>query len=298
MTPPDRSDQHSTVSTVTTNDGVPLAVHDFGHRGTNRRILAAHATGFAALAWTPLVRALSDAHVIAPDFRGHGASRIVPDGPLDWPLFGDDVLATIDAAGWDRGDPRPIGIGHSMGGAALLLAEQRRPGTFAGLWVYEPIIFPPTIREHVGDTENPLAAGARRRRPVFASREEARATYASKPPMNTFAPEALAGYVDGGFVEEPDGTVRLACRPEDESRVYTLASTCDAYEHLDAVACPVVVARGVVAEQTPAAIADLAAAALPHGRLAPYDDLSHFGPMEAPSRLAADIDAFIDSLER
>src|SRR5699024_2088701 len=141
---------------------------------------AAHATGFNALVWTPLAQALDDVHVVAPDLRAHGGSATAPDTDLSWSRFTDDVVTTLDAFGWARpaaDGARPVGIGHSMGGAALLMAEQRHPGTFAGLWLYEPIIFPPSVRAMFGDRENPLAAGALRRRPVFASREEAAANY-------------------------------------------------------------------------------------------------------------------------
>ena len=43
---------------------------------------------------------------------------------MDWNGFVDDVLAVIDA--W--GVAPLVAVGHSKGGAALLLAEQRRPG--------------------------------------------------------------------------------------------------------------------------------------------------------------------------
>ena len=282
---------------VASTDGVTLRTFDFGDSG--QPVLAAHATGFNALVWSPLVQALNDAHVVAPDFRAHGGSTIEPGAELDWDGFGDDVLATLDAYGWLNrfaDEPKPVGIGHSMGGAALLLAEQRRPGTFAALWVYEPIIFPPEVRIGMADAENPLAIGARRRRSTFASREEAMATYASKPPMNSFDPAALAGYVAGAFVDESDGSVRLACRGEDESRVYGTASTCTAFEHLGEVTCPVIVVRGEMADFSPAAIAVPAAEALPHGELVAHNELSHFGPMENPTGLAAEITALIASL--
>lgn len=261
-------------------------------------MLAAHATGFNALVLEPLVRAIGDAHVVAPDFRGHGGSTVPPGHDLAWDRFADDVLATLDAQGWSgTGDPdRPVGIGHSMGGAALLLAEQRRPGTFAALWVYEPIVFPPEIRSGLGDGGNHLAAGALRRRPTFASRARAEANYASKPPMNSFTSEALAGYVQGGFVDTETGDVRLACRPEDESRTFTGARECDAFEHLTEVECPVRVVRGALAELSPAAIAASVADALPRGRLVTHDELSHFGPMEDPVGLAGEITALIASL--
>ena len=208
-----------------------LRVHDLG--GSGRHVLAAHATGFNGLVWRPLAEALTVAHVVAPDFRAHGGSPVPPDADLSWDRFADDVLATLEALDWtgaaEKDARPPVGIGHSMGGAALLLAELRRPGTFAGLWLYEPIVFPPKARSYIGSVDHPLAAGARRRRPGFASLAAAVETYGSKPPMQAFDRSALEAYVEGGFVDAPDGTVRLACQPEDEARIYTTAATCTAF---------------------------------------------------------------------
>lgn len=280
---------------ITSSDGVTLHVHDFG--GSGRPVLAAHATGFNGLVWRPLAAALTDAHVVAPDFRAHGRSPVAPDADLRWERFADDVLATLDAAGWPDGDPQhaPVGIGHSMGGAALLLAELRRPGTFAGLWVFEPIIFPEAVRSTMGSVDHPLAAGARRRRAAFATRQDAIDTYGSKPPMGSFDARALAAYVEGGFLDNPDGTVGLACRPEDEARTYETAATCTAFERLGDITCPVVVVRGELDEWGPASITAPATAALRDGRLVAHDELSHFGPMEDPEGLAREIGAFLAS---
>lgn len=281
---------------VDSTGGIRLRVHDFGGSGTP--VLAAHATGFNGLVWTPLAQALGAHHVVAPDFRAHGGSPVPPDPDLDWARFADDVLSVVDADPWDalHDGVRPVGIGHSMGGAALLAAELRRPGTFAGLWVYEPIVFPPEVRALSGSTDNPLAVGARRRRPSFPSPADAQRTYASKPPMNTFDPDALGGYVRGGFVPQADGTVRLACEPENEARIYTTSATCDAFEQLDRVNIPVVVVRGALEPMSPAALAEPVTAALARARLSVHDDRSHFGPMEDPVGLAAEIRDFIAGL--
>ena len=94
---------------------------------------------------------------------------------------------------------RPCGFGHSCGGAALLLAEEARPGTFAGLYCFEPVIYPgddPLAPTFEG---NPLAAGALRRREAFGSRREAIANFAGKAPFDRLDPDALAAYVDNGF---------------------------------------------------------------------------------------------------
>jgi hypothetical protein len=197
----------------------------------------------------------------------------------------DDVLAVVDDLDVEPGTL--LGVGHSMGGAALLLAEQSRPGTFAGIWAFEPIVFPPS-RVPAGGVDSPLAAGARRRRPSFASHAEALDNFASKPPLNVARADALHAYVRHGFVAGEDGRVHLACRPDDEARTFEGGGDHDAYERLGEVRCPVVIACG--GEPVgPASFAGDVAARLPHGRLEVHPHLGHFGPLEAPGELAASV---------
>jgi pimeloyl-ACP methyl ester carboxylesterase len=202
---------------------------------------------------------------------------------MEWEGFVDDVLAVVDA--WDCG---PLaGVGHSKGGAALLLAEQRRPGTFTSLYCYEPVVFPPEARLALGGS-NPLAEAARKRRPTFDSLEDAYDNFASKPPLSQLAPDALHAYVDHGFARQPDGSVRLKCRPEIEAETYEMASRHEAFAHLGEISCPVTIARGV-GDDGPGGFADVVAGELRHGRLLAFDDLGHFGPLQDPPRIAASI---------
>lgn len=264
-----------------------------GTAGRAPVVLAAHATGFHGLTWRPLARSLAArtaVRVIAPDLRGHGHSPLPHGVVLDWDGFADDVLAVIDALAGNA--PIIIGIGHSKGGAALLRAETRRPGTFAAIWCYEPIVIPGDIARGRWE-DNPLAIGAERRRDTFESREAALDNYAAKPPMASFDPEVLAAYVEGGFEDVPGGGVRLRCRPEVEAETYRMGGAHDTFEHLDAVRCQTIVACGRADPGSPALFARRVADALPAGELVAYDDLDHFGPLEAPDRLAADISALV-----
>jgi pimeloyl-ACP methyl ester carboxylesterase len=272
-------------------DGVSLAIHE--HGGEGRPTLLCHATGLHGAVWEPLSRTLGPAFERwALDFRAHGASIVGVDDPLPWSAMGDDVLAVVDALDLEPG--RLLGVGHSMGGAALLMAEQARAGTFAGLWLFEPIAPPPAAASALAGG-NRLAEGAARRRPSFPTRADALANYASKPPLNVARADALHAYVRHGFVDGEDGAVHLACRPADEARVFRGGGAHDVYQRLGEVACPVLVARGAD-DGGPAAFAPLVAAGLPTGSLEEHPNLTHFGPLEAPSELAASVQAFAATL--
>src|SRR4051794_22626280 len=70
-------------------------------------------------------------HVVAPDLRGHGASG-APSGTDQYTLksFASDVVALVDALGWDR----LVLLGHSMGGMiAQLAALELGPSRLEGL---------------------------------------------------------------------------------------------------------------------------------------------------------------------
>lgn len=270
---------------VTAADGVHVATHDLGGQGP--ALVLVHAAGLHGLVFAPLARHLAGAfHCVSFDGRGHGDSVLPPGQDLDWYGLADDVLAVVDGLGLER----PYGFGHSSGGTAVLLAEQARPGTFAALYCYEPVIVPadPPLGR---DDDNWLAAQARRRRTTFSSRDEACRHYASKPPMNAMDPEALRAYVDHGFEETGDGA-RLKCQPEAEAAVYTMATAHDAYARLGDVACPVVVTCGSETEGCTPDKARGHAQRLPRGRSQVLDQVGHFGPLERPEEVASSMMRF------
>ena len=266
---------------IPTTDGVEIEVHDLGGEGPP--LLLCHATGFHGRVWEPLAARLHGHRCWSMDMRAHGDSSSPTDRPMEWYGFADDILCVIDELGLDR----PFGVGHSKGAASLLLAEQARPGTFRALWLYEPVVVPtPFVREP--DSDNPLSAGALRRRATFTSRDEAYDNYASKPPFSSLHPEVLRLYVDHGFTDNTDGTVSLKCAPADEAAVYAHGLSHHAFAALSTVRCPTTIAVGHD-EVPPAVFARPIAESLPDGRLVEFDQLGHFGPLEDPDVVAAAI---------
>lgn len=264
---------------IESTDGVTVALHDLG--GSGPPLLFLHATGFHGRCYRTIAERLhSRFHVWAPDLRGHGDS-ITPDMALPWRGMADDALAVIDHLGLDE----PIrACGHSMGGATVLATERRRPGTIRAAWLFEPIVFPGEHR--TASRENPLAEGARRRRHDFASIDEAIERYTGRGPFADVDPEALRDYVVHGFRPTADG-VTLKTPGEQEARTFEGVDL-ELFSHLGAMTIPVTVV-GSGDGGPPALAAPMVADALPNGRLSPWPDRSHFGPLEDPARAAAEI---------
>lgn len=268
---------------VIADDGVAIAAHDLGGDGPD--LLLAHATGFHGHSWLPLVEHLRPRfRCVAFDERAHGDSGMAVDESFDWHRLAADTLAVVDALGLFR----PFGVGHSCGGALLFLAEEARPGTFRSLYCFEPIVAPVDDPPPRG-VPNPMPARARRRREVFASRDAAYEHFVERPAFSVLAPEALRAYVDHGFDDVEDGSVRLKCRAEHEARVYEKGLSHDAFRHLARVRCPVTLACGERTDTVGPALLELQAARLSDVRIDVLPGLGHLGPLEDPAAVAASV---------
>ncbi len=271
-------------SFLTTTDGVRVACYDFG--GDGPPLLMAHATGFCAAAFGPLARSLGGRfHSTGVDLRAHGRSGTSPSWDFDWHGFALDLLAAVDGAGLGR----PVGFGHSCGGGALLLAEVARPGTFAGLYLFEPVVYPGDVPPAPMYEGNPMSSAALRRRASFASRHEALANFSSKAPLDRLCPDALAAYVDNGFGPDADGGITLRCLREDEAAVFAHGFSHDAFAHLGEVRCPVTLASGSATDSFGTDSMSALAARLGRVEVVELAGLGHFGPLEDPDAVAMSV---------
>ncbi len=254
-------------------------------------LLLGHATGFCKEVWRPTVAGLRElgveASVAAWDARGHGSSPALPT-PVTWRTFGRDLAALAKELG---GGARLVGVGHSMGGAAVVMAETLSPGTFAGMVLVEPVLMPPPYRRR---PDNPLSVLAARRRPVFPSVEEAARSYRSKPLFADWHEEAFAGYLEGGFRPHPQGAA-LVLSPESESEVFAASAECGAFAHIGEVEAPVRLLvsdeRSMLSETMPAI-----SAGFPDIVTAYMTGQSHLMVMERPDLTAAEIADHLRSL--
>lgn len=107
-----------------------LAVAEAGEGG--RPLLLVHGFTGAKEDFTDFLDPLADLgwHAVAPDQRGHGASA-KPEAEADYSFeaFAADLLALLDALGWER----CVVLGHSMGGMVVQVAALRAPHRFEAL---------------------------------------------------------------------------------------------------------------------------------------------------------------------
>jgi len=277
---------------VSSTNGVKVEVHDLGGTGSN--LLLSHANGFHGMCWVPVAENLIRRfHCFSFDHRGHGDTAAPKDWKVSWAGYGADAAAVAKSIAEPGGI---IGVGHSMGGATLLLAALKNPGLFRGLLLYEPIIKPEDVRMPA-NRPNGLAEGAERRKSSFKSFEEAIENYSNKMPMTHFTPEALEAYVRYGFKTGDDGRVHLKCSPALEAENFRTPEIPNLWKKLTDIDIPVWVLSGHPEPFQPSGFAEAIADRLPQGNHIEYSDLDHFGPFVDPVRIARIIDTFADTLE-
>ena len=274
---------------VPTSDRLELALHDLGGDPTAPPLLISHATGFHAHCYAPIAEALATRfHVTALDYRGHGCSPVATDWDVDWARFGDDALAAATHVAPDGG---LVGFGHSMGGAALLMAAHRAPGLFDRLVLFEPISHegtsPALTRAEM--TALPIVQGALRRRRRFPSFDAAYDNFVDKPPLSLMTREVLRNYVDHGFraVDDEHGhAVELRCTPELEAAIFVTGRDNGVWALLPDIHTPCLVIGGRVEDRQPSAQTEAIAERLPRGEYLLLDHQTHVGPFSHPDEIA------------
>jgi pimeloyl-ACP methyl ester carboxylesterase len=236
-----------------------------------------HANGFNAWTYRQILAPLGgDFRLLAVDQRGHGCTTLEaePRGRTDWLDLRDDLLAFLGAL--DLADV--VLAGHSMGGTVSILAAAAQAGRVRSLALFDPVIKPQGAATVVEDS--PMVLAAQRRRAVFASRDEAMASYRGRGAFRTWPEAILADYVASGFRDLPGGEVTLACTPRWEASGFSAAHGHDAWRALCAVRRPVRLLRAETGSTC--RLQTVPASAQGSVQVATVADSTHFLPMDQP----------------
>ena len=278
-------------------NGVDLCYFEWGAADpADVTVLLAHATGFHARCWDRVVAALPDArHVIALDQRGHGRSAKVP--PFNWESFGGDLAGFVAAMHLER----IVGVGHSMGGHAVVQAAAREKARFDGLLLVDPVIMDPQLYasiKGVMGTQQPKDHPTSKRNNLWQSWREMFDRLNGRGSFAVWRSDVLEDYCRYGVLPNPDGAGWvLACPPLVEAAIYTGSTGRDIHDLFATIDVPVTVLRGekrtrlesmdFLASPTWERLADQ----FPKGRDVYLPHLTHFIPMQEPALVARYIES-------
>ncbi|GMF41987.1 unnamed protein product [Phytophthora fragariaefolia] len=229
-------------------------------------LLFAHATGFCRQVWDPVIRRLKlspqlqDAvdKYVTYDQPYHGSNRDEsapaqlyhkngdPKSPRakhpmnDWPQISADAaweqVQNLQSAGGEHGPL--IGIGHSMGAAALWATEAKHPGTFDQLILFEPIYG--EVDASYDKKADFLVSITLARESKWPSMAAAASHFENWKNFSAWDREMLAHWIKGAVVfDEAQQAAVLACSPLIEASVYSGSRLCLTARELAAPRCPV-----------------------------------------------------------
>jgi pimeloyl-ACP methyl ester carboxylesterase len=264
--------------------------------------LLVHGTGFVAEIWDEVARELARRYTVyGIDRRGHGSSHKPSIDRYHFLDFASDVCAVIEAL--DLHDI--FGVGHSAGATDLLLAARLVPGRFSRLFVMEPTIMDPRVRNDGGLSAKGAASvqGVLRRQAEFETAATAFERLRAAPAFAVWSEAALWAYVRHGFETLSDDRVRLLCRPEIEAamlrpifeaieQVYAGDERGNPFGLLAAIDCPVRVATAENSWAIYKEMAARAAALIPGASQWTFDGVGHCVAQEAPDLLLQALAAF------
>ena len=219
-----------------------------------------------------------------------------PEQLTRWELFARDLIAFCDA----RGLREIVGVGHSLGAVATMMAAVRRPELFRALVLIEPVFLVPAVlemaREHPEQAfKVPLVQIARKRRDRWPTRAEAFAHFRGKDVYARLSDEALWDYVKYGLCEDQGGGITLCFPAAWEAQIYGTPPT-NVWQLLPQVSQPTLAIRGAETDTLLPPAWKLWQRLQPEAVFHEMDRAGHLLPLEYPQEAAKKVISFLRKL--
>jgi pimeloyl-ACP methyl ester carboxylesterase len=253
------------------------------------------ANGFTPQTYTPALAPLFERYRVlsAPN------RQLWPDAPpsslTNWHQLGDDLLAQLDAIT----DQPVIGIGHSVGGVAMMYAAIKRPQRFSKLILIEPTMISPryilwilSAMRLVGmEGRVRIVQGALKRRREWPSKDEAFNLLSAKPLFKYWEPAAMRAYIETGLRPAANG-VELVISPEWDAQIFKTLAT-DVWSLPQRLTVPTMVIHGGKTNIFTPLSARLFQQRKRDARMELISDAGHMVPQEQPAAVTALLHSFL-----
>jgi pimeloyl-ACP methyl ester carboxylesterase len=272
--------------------------------GSGPVVLLSPANGFPPETYLPALAPLLATHrVVSLPPRAMWPDAGPPPGqPGSWVTLGEDLLAGIGK----HSLPPLIGLGHSFGAVATLLAAAEAPAHFRGLALLDPTILPPPVMDQVREQRRrgemsfrPLVQGARKRRDRFGSEAEAFDYWRGKPLFADWPDDAVRRYTRAMLRPSGAGDFTLAWPAAWEAHYYEsfYSESWDAVDRLDR-SIPVLVAGGAESDTWLPEAAALFLEKLPDARHVTIPGYGHLFPQAAPEQTGRVLSEWVEAVSR
>ena len=273
------------------SNGVNHHYLEWGSPG-NPNVVMFHAVGMHSQIWNNAARDLArDYHVCSFDLRGHGDTQ-PPEGSYTFQQIGEDVASVIQTMGLEGA----IGVGHSAGGMAMLIADSLFPGIVSKGVLVDTRVGDSPMALLSPDEQKLRAQRTLQKRTVWESREVMYEAYRDRRAFKAWTDEVFADYIEGNTRLMEDGRVELKCKPVVEETFYESRAELDTSQVLHGLGGEYLLLVGdYKGAQTPQDAAVQRLTQETKGfQLKELGAGSHFVPMEHPDLVLKEIRNFID----
>jgi pimeloyl-ACP methyl ester carboxylesterase len=222
---------------LSASDSAVLHLNSVFPSGDGKVLHFAVANGFPPAVYQPLFGALSAKPlssipwfcVLPPALQ---TPQPDPSRFVSWEQLAEDLIRVAGERGWRK----ILGVGHSFGAVAAVIAACKRPELFERIFLLDPTVFSRSRYRKVAlvrllaragfNLSIPVVEGALRRRRKFSSRDEAISSLSGRRLFAGWPRESLIAYVDGAFRNsEGASDVELVWSAEWEAQFYRTLET-------------------------------------------------------------------------